>query len=352
MFADESTADGLLWALADQQGTVRDWADYASGTNTTTIANHVVYDSFGNITSQSSGTHKPLFAFTGREWDADAELHYYRLRWYDPAVGEFIGEDPSGFAAGDANLDRYVGNGPTNFVDPFGLEATTPTGGFTGGTGAAMYPDWYPAWIESMRLNRGDGVSFDTMGDWGYYHVYDTPEWFWQEETYVGTVRFDRTDPDDYDIAMQVARQMEIGVGLEDIGEHVGAGVATSEIMIRMAHGPLDTALSATELYNDPSLWNVLAMAPFVPGGTSKYLDNIAEHSKKHFPGQTTDQIKRYITDVENGFKQMHEFSDGTKLYLKGDFILWVHKNGEGSIYKPDMKAYMYYLKSIRERAG
>ncbi len=87
VFADESTVDGLLWALADQQGTVRDWADYASGTNTTSIANHVVYDSFGDITSQTSGTHDPLFAFTGREWDADAELYYYRLRWYDPAVG-------------------------------------------------------------------------------------------------------------------------------------------------------------------------------------------------------------------------------------------------------------------------
>jgi hypothetical protein len=31
-------------------------------------------------------------------------------------------EDPLGFGAGDSNLDRYVGNGPTNGTDPSGLE--------------------------------------------------------------------------------------------------------------------------------------------------------------------------------------------------------------------------------------
>ncbi|MCO8123236.1 hypothetical protein NHH03_15920 [Stieleria sp. TO1_6] len=33
-----------------------------------------------------------------------------------------ISQDPIGFAAGDANLYRYVGNGPTNATDPSGLE--------------------------------------------------------------------------------------------------------------------------------------------------------------------------------------------------------------------------------------
>jgi hypothetical protein len=34
----------------------------------------------------------------------------------------FQGHDPLGFDAGDANLYRYVGNGPTNATDPSGLE--------------------------------------------------------------------------------------------------------------------------------------------------------------------------------------------------------------------------------------
>lgn len=41
---------------------------------------------------------------------------------YFPAVGRFTSEDPKGFAAGDENLYRYVGNNPTNYTDPSGLK--------------------------------------------------------------------------------------------------------------------------------------------------------------------------------------------------------------------------------------
>jgi hypothetical protein len=36
-------------------------------------------------------------------------------------LDRFLSEDPIGFEDGDANLQRYVGNGPTNLVDPSGL---------------------------------------------------------------------------------------------------------------------------------------------------------------------------------------------------------------------------------------
>jgi uncharacterized protein RhaS with RHS repeats len=42
-------------------------------------------------------------------------------RWYDPSIGRWLSEDPIGFAGGDANLYRYVGNAPNNAVDPAGL---------------------------------------------------------------------------------------------------------------------------------------------------------------------------------------------------------------------------------------
>jgi hypothetical protein len=41
---------------------------------------------------------------------------------YDPTIGRFISQDPIGFNAGDPNLYRYVGNGPTNATDPDGLK--------------------------------------------------------------------------------------------------------------------------------------------------------------------------------------------------------------------------------------
>ena len=65
------------------------------------------------------------FKFTARELDAALSLYYYRARWYDPQLGRFLAEDPLSFfadslpfAAGDANLYRYVFHSPVNATDP------------------------------------------------------------------------------------------------------------------------------------------------------------------------------------------------------------------------------------------
>jgi RHS repeat-associated protein len=67
-----------------------------------------------------------LFAYTGRERDEETGLYYYRARYYDPAVGRFVSEDPLGFAAGDTNLVRYVGNKTLIARDPMGRQETIP----------------------------------------------------------------------------------------------------------------------------------------------------------------------------------------------------------------------------------
>ena len=40
---------------------------------------------------------------------------------YDPSIGRWFTEDPIEFEGGDADLYRYVGNDPTNAIDPSGL---------------------------------------------------------------------------------------------------------------------------------------------------------------------------------------------------------------------------------------
>ena len=147
VFADEGSGTGnqVLWYLSDSQNTVRDVAKYTTVTTggTAKIRNHLEYDSFGNVTSvddpttaantsdgdlpglQGSGTvndFSPQRSYTGREPDAGTGLIYYRARWFDPQLGRFISEDPIGFAAGDANLSRYVENSTPNAVDPSGLD--------------------------------------------------------------------------------------------------------------------------------------------------------------------------------------------------------------------------------------
>jgi len=116
-----STAGNVLWPLTDHLATVRDVAEHDTVTGITTIANHIVYDSFGNRISETNAAVDTLFGYTGREWDSDIDLQHNRARWYDPATGNWISKDPIGFAAGDANLYRYVGNGPATKFDPSGL---------------------------------------------------------------------------------------------------------------------------------------------------------------------------------------------------------------------------------------
>jgi len=125
-----STTPGTtLWAVADHLGSVRDLVD-----NSGITRQHVVYDSFGNRISEVdrnaagsiiANTHAAavdtIFGYTGREWDKDTSLQYNRARWYDPPTGRWLSQDPIGFAAGDANLYRYAGNGPTTKTDPSGL---------------------------------------------------------------------------------------------------------------------------------------------------------------------------------------------------------------------------------------
>ena len=62
--------------------------------------------------------------FTGREYDSETGLYFYRARYYDPKIGRFISEDPIGFQGGDLNLYAYVRNNPVNRTDPYGEKVT------------------------------------------------------------------------------------------------------------------------------------------------------------------------------------------------------------------------------------
>ena len=58
--------------------------------------------------------------FTGRQYDPESQIYYYRARYYSPSIGRFISRDPLGAFAG-LNLLAYVRNNPTSRVDPLGL---------------------------------------------------------------------------------------------------------------------------------------------------------------------------------------------------------------------------------------
>ncbi len=83
------------------------------------LAQTYTFDSFGSQTASSGSLTNP-FRYTALEFDTETNLQFSRARYYDPSTGRFISEDPIRFGGG-ISFYPYVGNQPTNFSDPSGL---------------------------------------------------------------------------------------------------------------------------------------------------------------------------------------------------------------------------------------
>jgi RHS repeat-associated protein len=112
-------ADGLgsITALTDERGRTVQSYDY---------------DSFGNLKDQKERIKQP-YTFTGREWDKETGLYYYRARYYDAEVGRFLSFDPRlrnkssscSFKKVLLNPQKlnpfiYTLNNPPSLTDPYG----------------------------------------------------------------------------------------------------------------------------------------------------------------------------------------------------------------------------------------
>ena len=118
VLAQESANGDVQWMLTDHLGTVRDLV------NNGAVVNHIKYDSYGNVISESNPLFQTRYKYTGREFDTETEMQYNRARYFDAAIGRFISEDPIGFAGGDENVYRYVSNNPASYRDPGGMNAS------------------------------------------------------------------------------------------------------------------------------------------------------------------------------------------------------------------------------------
>ncbi len=116
------TGLGAAFFEADGLGSVTSLSGASGATDGYT------YKPFGITTADGSNPNR--FRFTGREWDQETGLYYYRARYHDPSVGRFISEDPTWFHGG-INFYAYVGNNPTHFIDPTGLAPCLNIDNFT-----------------------------------------------------------------------------------------------------------------------------------------------------------------------------------------------------------------------------
>jgi RHS repeat-associated protein len=112
---------------ADSLGSVSELTD-ANGE----VAQSYRYDAFGSIVQGSGNVQNP-FTYTGREFDPETGLYYYRARYYDAKTGRFESRDPLFQFIGSyrpgalrfydelRNNYLYVANNPILLADPTGL---------------------------------------------------------------------------------------------------------------------------------------------------------------------------------------------------------------------------------------
>ncbi len=78
------------------------------------------YSIYGQVAA-SDPNHPNPYLFTGRRFDTETGLYYYRARYYNPYIGRFLQTDPVGYNDG-INWYLYCRNNPLARVDPSGRD--------------------------------------------------------------------------------------------------------------------------------------------------------------------------------------------------------------------------------------
>jgi RHS repeat-associated protein len=108
--------------------------------------------------------------FTGRRFDFETGLYYYRARYYNPYIGRFLQTDPVGYDDG-LNWYAYCGNNPIVYVDPFGTKLDEP-GLITYRLGGNEYLNYlevnsfaeFKAWLEGLKAEGKQIGFFEFVG--------------------------------------------------------------------------------------------------------------------------------------------------------------------------------------------
>ena len=102
---------GSVIALSDENGDVIERYEYD------TYGKPIIYNA--DFDTLTASTVDNILMFTGRRWDAESSIYYYRYRYMHPELGRFLGRDPLGYVDG-MNMVQYVGGNVVNWVDPYG----------------------------------------------------------------------------------------------------------------------------------------------------------------------------------------------------------------------------------------
>lgn len=324
--ANLTTAGDLQFPLGDHLGTIRDIAEYDADTDTTTIANHIRYNSFGQVISETNSAIELLFGFTSRPFDDSTSLQINLNRWYDAALGQWASEDPIGFLAGDENLRGYVSNSSLTFIDPLGLFEYTSiswTHELQGLWGYGHLQDGAQPWrIASWHFGKSFGVVnckvVEVVSE--YEHSFAR-----KEDPWLDKLNFNIKKEDVFDAKGRHALKITwTGSAKEDFGQHlIGAGIGSGVggvsgfILGGSGGGPLGGILGR---------FGGSAGGGFVGGGIGAVatypFDHGYEYSfQKVFVVSQGDNCEIKIKVLENSVSKRDDFWDTTLVPADGMLI-------------------------------
>ncbi len=106
------------WGIPGRADSGQTWADGMPSEFGSSTTNNYIYSIYANYTPDEQDQQPELlgnpYMFTGRRFDLETGLYYYRARYYNPYIGRFLQTDPIGYGYG------YCANNPMNYVDPSG----------------------------------------------------------------------------------------------------------------------------------------------------------------------------------------------------------------------------------------
>lgn len=203
------------------------------------------------------------YRFTGRRFDSETGIYYYRARFYDPERGRFLQRDPKGYVDG-MGLYEYVRSNPINYVDPRGTITKSGTAG-SPTRGAAVVISSVPVTgppieqdeekpssvhqrfktIHKVRKDEGE-KSFKKLG-----YAVSTSEYI-AKGAHLGVLRLHKTAP-----ILDLAKEYQTGGGF--YSKSFSATSKASRILggVSVALGTIDAALEWRHYVEVSQRWSV-----------------------------------------------------------------------------------------------
>lgn len=142
--------------------------------------------------------HPNPYLFTGRRFDIETGLYYYRARYYNPYIGRFLQTDPLGDGY------QYCGNNPLNYVDPTGLWVSFRFLDYWADKEAVEGKLTFAYFVDGDLKKKWPFDSIDQWCKWAAANPYfEVPIWYWWQ----------RLPPVNERIGWKLSRNIDPGEG-------------------------------------------------------------------------------------------------------------------------------------------